>query len=311
MLKIINISRILSRNSQTYVNILRRDVSSKKYKNKQNNIAKKIRLSNIREYFEKNSDKEPNHDYFIDNYNYNNYNNNGVNNQLKINNMNTMYNDTSGFSKEKMQYITHLRNDECPIVVCTGPTGSGKTYLACLEALYNLDRGNIQKILLTRPAVSIENEQHGFLPGNLQSKMDPWLKPIYDNFEDISSPKKLLNLIKSKSIEVCPLAYIRGRTFKNTFIIADEMQNSSQMQFKTLLTRLGDNTKIVITGDFNQSDIITTNDGLNDFIHKLHFYIKMNNEVKYISYVNLTNGDVLRHPAVIEILDIYDNNYII
>jgi phosphate starvation-inducible PhoH-like protein len=307
MLKIINISRILSRNSQTYINILRRDVSSKKHKNKRNNISKHIRLSNIREYFDKNSDKEyGGYDQLI----YNKYDHDIENQRIKINNMNTRYNDTSGFSKEKMEYITHLRNDECPIVVCTGPTGSGKTYLACLEALFNLDRGNIQKILLTRPAVSIENEQHGFLPGNLESKMDPWLKPIYDNFEDISSPKKLLNLIKSKSIEVCPLAYIRGRTFKNTFIIADEMQNSTKMQFKPLLTRLGDNTKIVITGDFNQSDIITTNDGLNDFIHKLHLFIKMNNEVKYISYVNLTNGDVLRHPAVIEILDIYDNNVI-
>ena len=309
MLKFIKLSHILSHryiarnnanSAAAYNNIIKRDFSKK-------NKNKTTRRAHIRDYFEHSSDKEHNHDYFIDNYNYHNYTN-YTNYKQNTSNINQKYNDVSNFSPEKMEYIKNLRDNERPIVICTGPTGSGKTYLACLEALHHLDSGTIQKIVLTRPAVSIENEQHGFLPGNLESKMDPWLKPIYDNFEDISTPKKLAYLIKNKTIEVCPLAYIRGRTFKNTFIIADEMQNSTPMQFKTLLTRIGDNTKIILTGDFNQSDIndIHKNDGLNDFLHKLRMYSHIS-ETKFISYINLTNADVLRHPSVIEVLEIYES----
>jgi phosphate starvation-inducible PhoH-like protein len=303
MLKFIKLSHILSHrynpcnayNASVYnARFIRRDLSTKKTNNN-----KIIKLAHIRDYFEQSDKEEPDNDYYIDNYNNYNYTNYKQNNSTI---------DLKSFSPEKMEYIKNLRNDERPIVICTGPTGSGKTYLACLEALHSLHRGTIQKILLTRPAVSIENEQHGFLPGNLESKMDPWLKPIYDNFEDISTPKKLAYLIKNKTIEVCPLAYIRGRTFKNTFIIADEMQNSSPMQFKTLLTRIGDNTKIILTGDFNQSDIndVHKNDGLNDFLHKLRMYSHIN-DTKFISYINLTNADVIRHPSVIEVLEIYES----
>jgi phosphate starvation-inducible PhoH-like protein len=175
--------------------------------------------------------------------------------------------------------------------------------MACKEGINQLNNGSYEKLLITRPAVSIDNEQHGYLPGTLNKKMDPWIRPIYDNIEDIIGIKQLEYLIKHKVIEICPFAYIRGRTFKNTYIIADEMQNSSRMQFKTLLTRIGESSKIVVNGDLLQSDN-SSNDGLNDFITRLIEYSK-NNERKYTKIVNLLNDDIQRHPSILEVLDIY------
>ena len=218
------------------------------------------------------------------------------------NKCNTDFND-SKCSEEKLQYKRFLSDPLIPIVICTGPTGSGKTYMACREGINQLNNGYYKKMLITRPAVSIDNEQHGYLPGTLDKKMDPWIRPIYDNIEDIIGIKQFEYLLKHKVIEICPFAYIRGRTFKNTYIIADEMQNSSRMQFKTLLTRIGDSSKIVVNGDLLQSDNIS-NDGLNDFITRLIEYSK-NNERKYVKIVNLHNDDIQRHPSILEILDIY------
>jgi len=218
------------------------------------------------------------------------------------NKCNTDFNDTK-CSEEKLQYKRYLSDPMIPIVICTGPTGSGKTYMACKEGINQLNNGSYEKLLITRPAVSIDNEQHGYLPGTLNKKMDPWIRPIYDNIEDIIGIKQLDYLIKHKVIEICPFAYIRGRTFKNTYIIADEMQNSSRMQFKTLLTRIGESSKIVVNGDLLQSDN-SSNDGLNDFITRLIEYSK-NNERKYTKIVNLLNDDIQRHPSILEVLDIY------
>jgi len=208
---------------------------------------------------------------------------------------------TENYSENKLRYISELNGDS-PIVICTGPTGTGKTFLACQEGIQQLK--NYKKILITRPAVSIHNEQHGFLPGSLEDKMAPWFRPIYDNIEDSFGKEYLDYLLKNKIIDMCPFAYIRGRTFNNTFIIADEMQNSTKMQFQTLLTRIGESSKLVINGDPNQSDD-PNNDGLSDFLFRLSRY-SINKNPEYISTIQLRGEDIIRHPAVNEILDIYN-----
>jgi phosphate starvation-inducible PhoH-like protein len=209
--------------------------------------------------------------------------------------------DGGEYSPEKLEYLEYLNNWNTPILICTGPTGSGKTYLACSEGLKQLSNKTFKKILITRPTVSIENEQVGFLPGNLDRKMDPWVRPVYDNIVDLVGIKEFEQLLRYKMIEICPIAYVRGRTFKDTFIIADEMQNSTKMQFQTLLTRIGEESKIVINGDLTQTDNITDN-GLHDFIKRLKNYSFNTN---YIHLINLQESDIIRHPCIHEILSIY------
>jgi phosphate starvation-inducible protein PhoH len=187
--------------------------------------------------------------------------------QAKTYTRNMLCSSMDTLTENKVKYISAL-NGTKPIVICTGPTGSGKTFLACREGVRQLNK--YKKILITRPAVSIENEEHGFLPGTLEQKMTPWFRPIYDNIEDSFGKDYLEYLIRERIIEICPFAYMRGRTFNNTLIIADEMQNTTKMQFKTLLTRIGNNSKIVINGDSAQSDV--NDDGLADFIFRMKKY---------------------------------------
>ena len=187
-------------------------------------------------------------------------------------------------------YIKSLKNINPNLVIVTGPAGTGKTMNACIEGIKHLRNDNFEKIILTRPSVPIDNEDFGFLPGSLSSKMEPWLIPIYGHLEDYMGKKDLQNYIHSEKIEVCPFAYMRGRTFKNSFIIADEMQNSTPNQFKTILTRLHDSSKLIVTGDLQQSDI--DNNGLDDFLNRLpnledNDMIKINNlsEIKRGEFV--------------------------
>jgi phosphate starvation-inducible PhoH-like protein len=145
-------------------------------------------------------------------------------------------------------YHTHLNNPDTSIVLGIGPAGCGKTLFACITALDQLKKGNIDKIVLTRPIVPVEDEEIGFLPGNLVNKMDPWTRPIFDIILEQYQQHELTQMLKNNIIEVSPLAFMRGRTFKNSFIIADEMQNSTPNQMLMLTTRIGTNSKMVITG---------------------------------------------------------------
>jgi phosphate starvation-inducible PhoH-like protein len=196
-------------------------------------------------------------------------------------------------------YIELLDNSKIDVVFAVGPAGTGKTMLAVLAALRAFKSGECEKIVITRPAVSVD-EQHGFLPGTLLEKMAPWTRPIFDVIEEYYSPKDITTMIEDGVIEVAPLAYMRGRTFKNSYILFDESQNSTPNQMKMLLTRLGENSRIVVTGDLAQHDRTFEENGLKDFMIKLS---QLNSNK--IGFVMFDQCDVERHPTVAEILKIY------
>ena len=196
-------------------------------------------------------------------------------------------------------YLLKLNDPNKMIVFAIGPAGTGKTMLAVQWAIDQLKYGSADKIIITRPAVSVD-EQHGFLPGDLNEKMEPWTKPIFDVFTENFNAREIENFVKEGVIETSPLAYMRGRTFKNAVIVADEMQNATPSQMKMLLTRLGQGSKMVVTGDLQQADRPSTN-GLLEF---LHLYNNFQGH-RYVDLVEFNIEDVERHEAVKEILSIY------
>jgi len=207
-------------------------------------------------------------------------------------------------TEKQKKYAKYLDNINSKIVVSLGPAGTGKTLFACQKAITQLKKDEINKIIITRPAVTVE-EEIGFLPGNIIKKMDPWTKPIFDIFLEYFTKNEIDLMLSNGKIEICPLAFMRGRTFKNTFIIADEMQNSSPNQMKMLTTRLGSNSRLVITGDLKQSDIKTDN-GLNNFIVKLNNYQLNNNVTSLIKLVEFNSEDIERSEVVQKVIEIYD-----
>jgi phosphate starvation-inducible PhoH-like protein len=185
-----------------------------------------------------------------------------------------------------------------PIIIGTGPAGTGKTLLACHAASKALASGRVQKLILTRPAVSVD-EQHGFLPGSVEKKMDPWTRPMFDALHRYMSPKKVNEYIYDRKIEICPLAYMRGRTFDNAWIIGDEMQNSTPSQMKMLLTRIGENSKMSIAGDVQQYERGFEQNGLSDLIARI---CENSND---ISHIKFSDDDVVRNQVIKEILNMY------
>jgi len=196
----------------------------------------------------------------------------------------------------QIRYIEYLYS-KAPIVIGTGPAGTGKTLLACHSGAKALIKGNVSKLVLTRPAVSVD-EQHGFLPGSMEKKMDPWTRPMFDALHRYISPKQVKEMMTLQKIEICPLAYMRGRTFDNAWIIGDEMQNSTPSQMKMLLTRIGNDSKMVVTGDVNQHDRGFENNGLSDLISRIR-------PSENILHLDFTNDDILRSEVIKEILELY------
>lgn len=210
------------------------------------------------------------------------------------------------------KYLDFMNNPNVSVIVGVGPSGSGKTLLACCSAVQSLKNGVIDKIVITRPLITVDDEDVGFLPGNLMSKMEVWAKPIMDILKDFYNEKEIETMVRNDVIEIAPLAYMRGRTFKNTFIIADEMQNSSPKQMIMVSTRLGENSKLVITGDLEQSDRSEDN-GLADLMKKIgdiHFQNVDDNddmvEDKYqIKMVEMDAVDIQRSPIVNKMIHLY------
>jgi phosphate starvation-inducible PhoH-like protein len=198
-------------------------------------------------------------------------------------------------------YIDLLNNQHKLIIFATGPAGTGKTMLAVMAAIKAYQEGECNKIVITRPAVGVDDEQHGFLPGDLNAKMAPWTRPIMDVFAEYYRPTEITKMLEEQVIEVSPLAFMRGRTFKHSWIIADEMQNATPSQMKMLLTRLGDNSKMVVTGDTQQADRKENNNGLLDFKRLVAQY----ENCKFVAGVEFAGKDIHRHAAVVEILKIY------
>jgi phosphate starvation-inducible PhoH-like protein len=200
-------------------------------------------------------------------------------------------------NQEKL--ILNLLDSTQNIVVATGPAGTGKTYLAMLAAIKAFRLGHCERIILTRPAVGVDDEKHGFLPGDLNSKMEPWTRPLFDVLREYYSAKEVAMMLENQTIEISPLAFMRGRTFKDAWIIADEMQNATPSQMKMLMTRIGENSKIVITGDVEQTDRTVHNNGLIDLCKRL----ETKREGLAVCY--MTNKDIQRHPIIDTVLEIY------
>jgi phosphate starvation-inducible PhoH-like protein len=199
-------------------------------------------------------------------------------------------------------YLYQLADPSSNIVFAVGPAGTGKTLLCTQMGIKAYMEREVSKIVITRPAVSVD-EQHGFLPGDLNEKMAPWTRPIFDIFEKHFSVSQIETMLFENIIEIAPLAYMRGRTFEDSWIIADEMQNATKSQMKMLLTRIGNNTKMIVTGDLKQHDRGFSENGLSDFIELVETYDEHN--LSHIKISKFDMQDVERHPAVIEILEIY------
>ena len=197
------------------------------------------------------------------------------------------------------QYVQALRKND--LIFCSGPAGTGKTFLAAMVGVQALLNNEYERLILTRPAVEA-GERLGFLPGDLQQKVNPYLRPLYDALHELIDPEKIPSLMERGIIEVAPLAYMRGRTLSNAFIILDEAQNTTPAQMKMMLTRLGFQSRMVVTGDTTQTDLPSTqSSGLSVAQHIL-------TAVEGIAFCKLTQADVVRHPLVQRIVAAYENH---
>ena len=202
-------------------------------------------------------------------------------------------------SKRQKEYVRALKTNQ--IIMSLGPAGTGKTYLAVAVALSMLLEKKVERIILSRPAVEA-GERLGFLPGDMKEKIDPYLRPLYDSLHDLLNYDKIQKKIESGEIEIAPLAFMRGRTLKNSFAILDEAQNATQTQIKMFLTRIGENSKLVVNGDPSQIDL--PNKKQSGLIESQNIV----KGIKEISIINFDHNDVIRHPLVTKIVEAYQKN---
>lgn len=193
--------------------------------------------------------------------------------------------------------LAALENDMKHIVFATGPAGCGKTLLTTLMGIKMLRSGQVHKIVITRPNVAVDDKDIGFLPGDILKKMTPWMMPILDVFAEYYTQKEIVTMLEENVIEIVPIAFIRGRTFKSAYIIIDEAQGTTPNSMLSILTRIGENSKLVITGDLNQSDRGLGN-GLGDFLQRF-------TSSNHIEIIQFKHTEVERHPVIKEILTMY------
>ena len=207
-------------------------------------------------------------------------------------------------SDGQIHYKKNLYDKNIDLLICYGPAGSGKTSLACEYSLDMLKNKNVKKIIITRPTKTIE-ENLGYLPGDINEKMYPWTIPIFDIFQEYFTKSEIDYYVNENIIEICPLGFIQGRTFKDSVIIADEMQNSSQSQMLMLLTRIGKNSKMIINGDLKQNK---NNNGLEDIISKIKskYPKNINRYQNKISLIELEIKDIQRNPIIEKIINLYE-----
>ena len=193
----------------------------------------------------------------------------------------------------QQQYQNVLLDESVPMIVAHGPAGSGKTLLACDAFAHMYQQGKYSQLILTRPSIPVEGENLGFLPGNIQTKMAPWTQPVFDLLALYYSSSEIQSMIRNKIIDVVPLAFMRGRSFHKAFILGDEMQNSGISQWNTLISRCGLQSKIVLTGDLTQSDLVVGKNGLEDFLDHYH-----RRPFSSCQIVELKSDSICRSPLV-------------
>jgi len=198
--------------------------------------------------------------------------------------------------------VVSLLNDATDITVAVGPAGTGKTYLAMQAAVQALRSGQVDRLVLTRPTVGVEDERQGFLPGDLISKMEPWTRPLLDVLREYYHAREITRMLDEQTIEISPLAYMRGRTFKSSWIVADEMQNATPAQVKMLMSRIGQGSRIAITGDVEQADRQSDENGLRDLCCRLQ-----DRSIPGIDLVMLSGRDTQRHALINSILALYQD----
>ena len=208
-------------------------------------------------------------------------------------------------TKNQGIFLDSIRSSNTHIVVCQGSAGTGKTLISCQEGIRCLLSQEINRIIITRPAVCAD-EDIGFLPGDLDDKMKPFTQPLFDNFEKILSRPYVENMIKNELIQIVPLAYMRGRTFEDKFIIADEMQNASIEQMVMLMTRIGKNSKLIIIGDPSQCDRKVKSNGLADLVKRIN---SASNILKRIKLITLEKKDIQREEVVKEVINHIYNDF--
>ena len=203
-------------------------------------------------------------------------------------------------SVNQEKYVIALLDDATDIVVVTRPAGTGKTYLAMLAAIKALRAGDCERIILTRPAVGVDDEKHGFLPGDINQKMEPWTRPLIDVLREYYTAKEITHMLDEQIVEIAPLAFCRGRNFKNSYVVLDEGQNTTPNQLKMIMTRIGFNSKIVITGDIEQTDRRTVDNGLLDLQTRLE-----KGGIPGLQLCKFEVKDVQRHKIIEHVLRLY------
>jgi phosphate starvation-inducible PhoH-like protein len=193
--------------------------------------------------------------------------------------------------------VAALNDENINIVFAVGPAGCGKTLLATMHAIKMLKTGQVERIVITRPNVAVDDKDIGYLPGDILKKMTPWMMPVLDVFAEYYTQDQIRYMLEENVIEMVPIAFIRGRTFKNAIVLVDEAQGTTQNSMMSILTRIGEGSKMIVTGDLAQSDRGQEN-GLRDFLTRFE-------DSEHIEVIQFKRGDVERHPVVKEVLDIY------